>query len=138
MNCTKSPIWTRFKTHVICLVPPDNDTDPAGLFAINSDSGVITVNGSLKDRAGDYVLAVRARDQGSPVMSNTTVVNITVTDVNLHPPVIGNLPPALNISIVEVFHLHSLIISFNCDVLLPYIIEMIKHFVFCFTTNVYI
>ena len=62
-------------------------------FAINSNSGEITVNGTIDYELTRMVyLLATARDQGDPSMSDTAAVLISVTDVNDNAPQITNLP----------------------------------------------
>lgn len=79
-----------------------NDTQPAGLFEIDSVLGIIKVNMTLVGHAGQYMLAVIAEDQGEPKLNGTSMVNITVHDVNLNPPVITNIPDNNIIKVYEV------------------------------------
>lgn len=56
-------------------------------FSIDSKSGVIHINALLDfERVREYVLAVRARDNGEPPLAAQTLVNITVTDSNDNQP----------------------------------------------------
>src|SRR5262249_23243639 len=62
-----------------------------GAFAIDSAAGKITVaNSSALDPAVNpsFALVVQVTDSGSPALSATATVNITVQVTN-HPPVIG-------------------------------------------------
>ena len=79
-----------------------NDTDPPGLFAINIISGEIYVNSSLLTHVGSFVLQLMAKDKGSPSLNGTALAKITVTDFNINPPVIGNLPTNGTINVLEV------------------------------------
>lgn len=56
-------------------------------FAINNDTGVITVSDTLDyERAKDYFLTIQAVDLGIPPLSNLATVNISVTDSNDNRP----------------------------------------------------
>ena len=63
------------------------------VFFINSSTGVVTQTSNLLDReaAADYVVMIAASDHGTPSLSGTTTLTITITDVNDNPPrIIGN------------------------------------------------
>ncbi|KAL5289018.1 CELSR2 family protein [Megaselia abdita] len=56
-------------------------------FAINPQTGAIVTTASLdRETTGNYLLTVTARDGGNPSLSDTTDIEITVTDVNDNPP----------------------------------------------------
>ncbi|XP_066289164.1 protein dachsous-like [Branchiostoma lanceolatum] len=60
-----------------------------GVFQLDFSSGQLTlVRGDLLDRetVGWYTLTIRAQDRGSPSLSNSTNINVTVTDVNDNAP----------------------------------------------------
>jgi hypothetical protein len=79
-----------------------NDTSPSGLFRIDRDDGYIYVNMSLVGQVGSYVIELNAMDHGEPVLHNKSIVNITVLDVNLNPPIISNVPDNNTIHVYEV------------------------------------
>ncbi|XP_043283002.1 protocadherin-like wing polarity protein stan isoform X2 [Venturia canescens] len=57
-------------------------------FTINSQTGAITTTKSLdREKISGYVLTVTARDGGVPPLSDTTEVEISVTDVNDNAPI---------------------------------------------------
>lgn len=61
-------------------------TNHNDVFSINS-SGWLAVNGKLlKARVPQYMVTVRACDQGSPTMCNSTSVEVEVTEVNDNHP----------------------------------------------------
>ncbi|XP_078098403.1 cadherin EGF LAG seven-pass G-type receptor 2 isoform X5 [Mustelus asterias] len=63
------------------------DTPPDFPFSINNNTGWIVVGSELDREMTDfYSFAVEARDQGSPPMSSSASVSITVLDVNDNNP----------------------------------------------------
>lgn len=64
------------------------DTNATGLFAINQDSGVITVKSSLIGHVGVKYLTIIVKDKGAEPLTNSTRVLIEILDVNLHQPII--------------------------------------------------
>ena len=57
-------------------------------FAIDSTSGIITVNGDIdREVIGEYTLTIRAQDGGSPARSDRSIVVITVNDINDNSPI---------------------------------------------------
>ena len=57
-------------------------------FAIDSTSGMITVNGDIdREVIGEYTLTIRAQDGGSPARSDRSIVVITVNDINDNSPI---------------------------------------------------
>lgn len=64
---------------------------PQSLFAIDEDSGEVTLLGTLDVHAGSYQLEVVAADQGVPRLSSSLLVTVRVHDVNDHPPVFDQL-----------------------------------------------
>lgn len=71
-------------------------------FSIDELTGEIKINSSLVDCVGSYPIKVVAYDYGNPQRNGSTMVNVTVTDKNRHPPVIGNLLNGNEIKIYEV------------------------------------
>ncbi|MBL8711681.1 MAG: cadherin domain-containing protein, partial [Alphaproteobacteria bacterium] len=56
------------------------------VFAINSSTGVITVNGALDyETAAFYDLVIRATDNGAPAMYGEQSIRVNITDVNEAP-----------------------------------------------------
>ena len=56
-------------------------------FAVNPTTGEITTTRQLdRERRSGYLLTVTARDNGQPMMSDTTDVEVLVTDVNDNAP----------------------------------------------------
>lgn len=56
-------------------------------FAINAQTGAITTTAALdRETISAYLLTVTAKDGGNPSLSDTTDVEISVTDVNDNPP----------------------------------------------------
>ncbi|XP_017552506.1 cadherin EGF LAG seven-pass G-type receptor 1 isoform X2 [Pygocentrus nattereri] len=63
------------------------DTSPGFPFTINNSTGWITVSIELdRETTEFYTFGVEARDNGSPVMSSSASVSITVLDVNDNVP----------------------------------------------------
>ncbi|XP_063987386.1 protocadherin-like wing polarity protein stan [Diachasmimorpha longicaudata] len=66
----------------------DGDGLEAAEFTINPQTGAITTTKALdRERASGYLLTVTAKDGGVPSLSDTTDVEISVTDVNDNAPV---------------------------------------------------
>ncbi|MGH0161647.1 UNVERIFIED_CONTAM: hypothetical protein FKN15_041317 [Acipenser sinensis] len=61
--------------------------DPAGDFHIDGNSGVLSTSQPLdRERIASYYLTIEARDHGTPQLSSTASVVITVLDVNDNNP----------------------------------------------------
>ncbi|XP_049823743.1 protocadherin-like wing polarity protein stan isoform X2 [Aethina tumida] len=74
------------------------ETDPA--FSINSQTGAIVTTKPLdRETISGYLLTVTAKDGGNPPLSDTTDVEITVTDVNDNYPVFKQ--PSYSGSVLE-------------------------------------
>ena len=59
----------------------------SGLFAINSSSGEVSVEGTLHKATRDqYVLEITVTDGGSPSLNDTTTLIVTVDEVNDNTP----------------------------------------------------
>lgn len=71
-------------------------------FKIDSQTGIIRSNMSLSDQVGNYTLTVMAADCGDPQMNGTATVNIQITDINQHNPVLQNPPPNSLVKTYEV------------------------------------
>ncbi|KAK7485090.1 hypothetical protein BaRGS_00023630, partial [Batillaria attramentaria] len=64
----------------------DDPNDP-GKFTVDASTGDITVSGTLDfESFSAYVLEVTATDQGTPPLTGSTTVSITITDVDDNPP----------------------------------------------------
>ncbi|XP_037887303.1 protocadherin-like wing polarity protein stan isoform X2 [Glossina fuscipes] len=69
-------------------------------FSINHQTGAIVTNALLdRETTSGYLLTVTAKDGGNPSLSDTTDVEISVTDVNDNPPQFKN--PLYQASILE-------------------------------------
>ena len=76
------------------------------LFRIDSHSGDIMLNASLREHVGNYTILITAKDHGDPQLYGTTILNVEVKDVNLNAPVLvakpaGNLVKISEVSIVQ-------------------------------------
>ncbi|KAG7471220.1 hypothetical protein MATL_G00122070 [Megalops atlanticus] len=61
--------------------------DPDGDFHLDSSSGALSTSRPLdRERKARYALTVVARDHGTPSLSSTTTVEVTVLDVNDNSP----------------------------------------------------
>ena len=74
----------------------------ANLFKVDSHSGAIKVNSSLRSHVGNYSLTIIATDHGDPRLNGSTVVHVEVTDVNLNAPVVIMKPPGNLVKTYEV------------------------------------
>ncbi|XP_053399963.1 cadherin-related tumor suppressor-like [Mercenaria mercenaria] len=71
----------------------------AAFFRINAKTGVVTTKQSLTS-GRSYTLQVTARDKGSPVLSSTVPLTVTVSaSSGLTPPTFGSIPT--NLKVVE-------------------------------------
>ncbi|XP_071105206.1 cadherin-23-like [Haliotis cracherodii] len=71
-----------------------------GKFRIDSSSGEIVRAGELdKEKEAYYSLVVVAMDRGTPSLSSSTIVNVTVTDVNDVAPVFQ--PSSMSVDVNE-------------------------------------
>ncbi|XP_055629292.1 fat-like cadherin-related tumor suppressor homolog isoform X4 [Toxorhynchites rutilus septentrionalis] len=61
--------------------------DRMGQFAIEEDTGYISVAGTLdRESISNYVLEVQARDNGFPTLTAYVLVNVEISDANDNPP----------------------------------------------------
>ena len=74
----------------------------ANLFKIDSKTGAIKVNSSLRSHVDNYSLTIIATDHGDPRLNGTIVVHVEVTDVNLNAPVVKMKPPGNLVKTYEV------------------------------------
>ena len=73
-----------------------------GTFAINSSTGEVSVEGTLrKGRRDRYVLDVFVADGGTPSLNDTTTLNVTVDEVNDNTPVFTEPSEATTIELAE-------------------------------------
>jgi len=87
--------------------------DSSGLFNVSTTAPyIIYVQSDMKDHVGLYNVTVMAEDMGEPTLTGSTVVTISVEDVNLHQPAFNNLPSQNKIRIYEV---HNSFI--NCEII---------------------
>ena len=76
-----------------------NATD---MFDVEPESGRVFVAKSLSGQAGEYYAIIVATDKGNPPLSNTTILQVSIEDVNDHAPVIVHPPQNLTTEIWEV------------------------------------
>ena len=82
----------------------------SGTFLIDEASGAISIQGALdRETTAGYILQVMAEDSGSPSLTSTALVTITVLDTNDHVPSFDpvsaiHLPPGIrtNLSTITV------------------------------------
>lgn len=99
----------------LCIATDIDDTSPipgvavryellegnvGGAFAISNDGTVSVAAPVDRETIDFYSIVVRATDTVG--LSTTTLLNITIDDVNDNPPIISNLPANRTISIVEI------------------------------------
>nr|KAG5699632.1 hypothetical protein BaRGS_005080 [Batillaria attramentaria] len=79
-------------------------------FQIHPSSGLVTTHNPVVDREGIdlYNLVVEAVDQGSPPLTATSTVRVTILDLNDNPPVFSGL---FSMAVPEDLPLHSLILT---------------------------
>ena len=71
-----------------------------GAFSIDNKMGAITIYGDIdREQVEGFELTIRARDRGSPRLSSFARVNVTITDINDHPPVFN--PDFYDVSLRE-------------------------------------
>lgn len=87
-----------------------------GLFVINNDTGVIRVDGNIKNKVGIYTLEVLAIDKGSLPMNSSVLLDIFILDENIHRPEFTVLPKNGIVSVYEVCLsiFHMLRLSMTC------------------------
>lgn len=86
-------------TYHIIPSPPSTD-----IFDIDTNTGSITVAGDLSERQVDNAtFFVTCRDNIHPVLSDTAIIAIHITEMNIHPPVFTRL--TYNRSIEETYQL---------------------------------
>ncbi|KAK7101767.1 hypothetical protein V1264_020097 [Littorina saxatilis] len=87
-------------TKVATVQAVDTDTGPAGtvvytavsgngmaLFAVDSDTGDVTTTGNIdREVRNRYSLVIQASDGGTPSLSSTALVDITIEDLNDNAP----------------------------------------------------
>lgn len=89
------------------------DTDRTPEFSINPQTGAIVTTKQLdRETVNGYLLTVTAKDGGNPPLSDTTDVEISVTDVNDNFPIFKQ--PLYSGSVLE-DALVGKLITFICD-----------------------
>ena len=64
----------------------DSKTDPEGFFAINPDTGEVTVERPLDfEKNNKFVLTLEARDNGADPLSGSTALDVIVRNINEQP-----------------------------------------------------
>ena len=88
------------------------------VFAISQGSGLLTTNGAIDFEAvPSYSLIISAQDSGTPSLSSTVVVVITITDLNDNPPIF--MPDSATVPILEDAPLNSVVYTvqaFDADI----------------------
>lgn len=85
-----------------------------GKFRIDSSSGEIVRAGELdKEKEAYYSLVVVAMDRGTPSLSSSTIVNVTVTDVNDVAPVFQ--PSSMSVDVNETTSTNVSFTAFDPD-----------------------
>ena len=80
-------------------------------FSIDSSTGLLSLVSSLDfEVRNNYSLVVEGRDNGDPTMTGTALVNVRVTNVNDHPPVITR---DVEITVPENIPINSSLAQFN-------------------------
>nr|ABX90059.1 hedgling [Amphimedon queenslandica] len=98
-------------------------------FSINSATGLLSLVSSLDfEVRNNYSLVVEGRDNGDPTMTGTALVNVAVTNVNDHPPVITR---DVEITVPENTPINSSLAQFNATDL----DQMTVHFCFADGSN---
>ena len=83
-------------------------------FQIDPKSGVIVLRKLLdRETTAMYSLTVQATDQGSPSMSSTAAVNLTILDVNDNAPLCSQA--SYVIEVAENFTVNGTIVSLLCS-----------------------
>lgn len=73
--------------------------DPDGDFQLDSSSGTLSTSRPLdRERKGRYSLEVVAQDHGSPSLSSTATVEVTVLDINDNSPIFSSSSYAIDMS----------------------------------------
>ena len=84
-----------------------NGGNSQGFFSINSVSGNITVAADIdREQVGSVELRIRARDRGTPRLSSTVTVTVTISDINDNPPIFD--PDSYAVSLREDKSVNSL------------------------------
>ena len=85
-----SHVLYTFVDHPECLIGPERDPDGRCQFAINTNSGDIVLKEALDfEKEANYLLLVRAMDQGPDGVPTFAKVTLRVLDVNDMAPVIS-------------------------------------------------
>ena len=90
------------------------DGNSEGRFQIDPKSGVIELRKQLdRETTEMYSLIVLAADQGSPSLSSTATVNVTVLDINDNAPLCNH--SSYVIEVAENFTVNGSVVSLQCS-----------------------
>nr|XP_034311820.1 cadherin-23-like [Crassostrea gigas] len=99
-----------------------------GLFVIDNDTGVIHVDGNIKNKVGIYTLEVLAIDKGSPPMNSSVLLDIFILDENIHRPEFTVLPKNGIVSVYECARKDTRVLTINAtDKDIDYNNKLIKY-----------
>lgn len=118
---------TAIGTTIATVAATDNDHGPDGLivftfidgnsegrFQIDPKSGVIELRKQLdRETTEMYSLIVQATDQGTPSLSTTATVNVTVLDINDNAPLCNHF--SYVIEMAENFTVNGTVVSLQCS-----------------------
>uniref|UniRef100_A0A4W4F290 Protocadherin-16 n=1 Tax=Electrophorus electricus TaxID=8005 RepID=A0A4W4F290_ELEEL len=75
------------------------DGDPSGDFHLDRKSGVLSTSRALdREKKGRYTLSVEARDLGTPALSSSVTLDITVLDLNDNSPTFASSSYAVEVA----------------------------------------
>ena len=90
------------------------DGNSEGRFQIDPKSGVIELRKQLdRETTEMYSLIVQAADHGSPSLSSTATVNVTVLDINDNAPLCNH--SSYVIEVAENFTVNGTVVSLQCS-----------------------
>lgn len=90
------------------------DGNSEGRFQIDPKSGVIELRKQLdRETTEMYSLIVQATDQGTPSLSSTATVNVTLLDVNDNAPLCNH--SSYVIEVAENFTVNGTVVSLQCS-----------------------
>lgn len=90
------------------------DGNSEGRFQIDPKSGVVELRKQLdRETTKMYSLIVQASDQGTPSLSSTATVNVTLLDVNDNAPLCNH--SSYVIEVAENFTVNGTVVSLQCS-----------------------